>query len=154
MENTMSHRRTAAAVAFSAVVLALAGCADDASPAPEDATEGAAEGATRTASSDALDTSAAVVAHAKAYAALVEHPAFVRVQTAEPEMVPAFVDDVSRHKLRATSNGNMWTFTDVAGPCATKLSTDDTGGEIHGTTCGGVGVDDEFEQALEKALGS
>jgi hypothetical protein len=150
MEDTMSHRRTAAAVAFSTVVLALAGCADQASTSSEDS----AEDATSTASSSAVDRSAAVVAHAEAYAALVEHPAFVRVQTAEPEMVPAFVDDVTRHKLSATSNGNMWTFTDVTGPCATKLSTDGTGGEIHRTTCGGVVVDAEFEQALEKALGS
>jgi hypothetical protein len=60
---------------------------------------------------------------------------------------------VTGHRLSATSNGNMWTFTDVSGPCATKLSTDDTGGVLHGTTCGGVLVEAEFEQALAKVLG-
>jgi hypothetical protein len=76
------------------------------------------------------------------------------VQTAEPEVLPAFVDDVTRHKLSATSNGNLWTFTDTTGDCATTLSTDDKGGEIHKTTCAGVVVDEEFNDALEKALGS
>jgi hypothetical protein len=74
------------------------------------------------------------------------------VQTAEPEMLPAFVDEVSKGKLSATSNGNVWTFTDVAGACATTLSTDDTGGEIYETSCAGVARDEEFKDALEEAL--
>jgi hypothetical protein len=153
MENTMSHRRTAAAVALSAVVLATAGCAnadDDAGTATATATADASD----TASSSAAKPSEAVVAHAEAYAALVDHPAYVRVQSAEPELLPAFVDEVTHGKLSATSNGNMWTFTDVAGECATRLSTDDTGGEIYKTTCAGVVVDEEFEDALREALAS
>jgi hypothetical protein len=147
MENAMSNRRTAAAVALSAVVLATAGCGDDAG------TAGTAD-ATDTASSGAADRSDAVVAHAKAYAALVDHPVYVQVQTAEPEMLPAFVDEVTHGKLNATSNGNVWTFTDVAGDCATKLSTDKNGGEVYKTTCAGVVVDEEFQDALREALAS
>jgi hypothetical protein len=148
MEDTMSHRRTAAAVALSVLMLTMAGCADDAGNAAEKATGGS----TDTASSSAADPSKAVVAHAKSYAALVSHPVYVRVQTAEPEMVPAFVDEVTRGKLRATSNGNLWTFTDVEGDCATRLSTDAKGGEVYKTTCGGVVVDEEFQAALKDAL--
>lgn len=147
MENTMSNRRTAAAVALSAVVLAMAGCGD----AADDA--GTADD-TDSASSSSADRTEAVVAHAKAYAALVDHPVYVRVQTAEPEMLPAFVDEVTHGKLNATSNGNVWTFIDVAGECATKLSTDRNGGEVYKTTCGGVAVDDEFKDALREALAS
>ena len=144
----MSHRRTAAAVALSVVVLTTAGCADDAGTGTGTGTEDASD----TASSSAADPSEAVVAHAEAYAALVDHPVYVQVQTAEPEMLPAFVDEVSHGKLSATSNGNVWTFTDVDGDCATMLSTDDTGGEVYETTCAGVVVDDEFEDALREAL--
>ncbi len=140
----MSHRRTAAAVALSALVLTTAGCADDSGTPAEEATD--------IASSSAAKPSEAVVAHAKAYAALVDHPAYVRVQTAEPETLPAFVDEVTHGKLSATSNGKVWTFTDVAGDCATTLSTDDTGGEIYETTCAGVVVDQEFKDALREAL--
>jgi hypothetical protein len=150
MENTMSHRRTAAAVALSALVLATAGCADDAGTATEDATEDATDAA----SMSTANPSEAVVAHAEAYAALVDHPAYIQVQTAEPETLPAFVDEVTHGKLSATSNGKVWTFTDVAGDCATKLSTDDTGGEIYETTCAGVVVDEEFNDALREALAS
>jgi hypothetical protein len=146
MEDTMSHRRTAAAVALSVLMLTMAGCADDAGTATEDPPD--------TASSSAANPSKAVVAHAKAYAALVNHPVYVRVQTAEPEMLPAFVDEVTHGKLSVTSNGNLWTFTDVAGDCATRLNTDDKGGEIYRTTCGGVVVDEEFEAALRDALAS
>lgn len=140
----MSHRRTAAAVALFALVLTTAGCADDSDTATEDATD--------TASSSAANPSEAVVAHAEAYAALVDHPAYVRVQTAEPETLPAFVDEVTHGKLSATSNGKVWTLTDVAGDCATTLSTDDTGGKIYETTCAGVVVDEEFKNALRQAL--
>jgi hypothetical protein len=142
----MSDRRTAAAVALSALVLTTAGCGDDAGTAT------ATEGATDTASNSAAAPSRAVVAHAEAYAALVEHPAYVRVQTAEPETLPAFVDEVTHGKLRATSNGKVWTYTDVGGDCATTLSTDDTGGEVYETTCAGEVVDEEFETALRAAL--
>jgi hypothetical protein len=149
MENTMSNRRTAAAVALSAVVLATAGCGD----ATDDAGTATGDG-TDTASSSVANLRESVVAHAKAYAALVDHPVYVQVQTAEPEMLPAFVDEVTHGKLNATSNGNVWTFTDVAGECATKLSTDRNGGEVYKTTCGGVAVDDEFKDALTEALAS
>ena len=141
----MSHRRTAA-LALSALVLLTAGCADDAGTATEAPTE--------TASRSAAEPDQAVVAHAEAYAALVDHPAYIEVQTAEPETLPAFVDEVTHGKLNATSNGNVWTFTDVAGECATKLSTDKDGGEVFKTTCGGVAVDDEFKDALREALRS
>jgi hypothetical protein len=140
------NRRTAAAVAFSAAVLTMAGCADDADTASEDPTA--------TASSTAAEPDEAVVAHAEAYAALVDHPAFIEVQTAEPESLPAFVDEVTGGKLRATSNGKIWTFADVGGDCATTLSTDKTGGEIYETTCAGEVVDEEFEAALEEARAS
>jgi hypothetical protein len=150
METTMSHRRTAVAVAMCAVVLTTAGCGDDAPTGTQDTTDGA----TDTASSSPVDPNEAVVAHAEAYAALVEHPAFVEVQTSEPESLPAFVDEVSGGKLKATSNGKVWTFTDVTGDCTTTLSTDRTGGEIDETTCAGVVVDEEFEVALKDALGS
>ena len=142
----MSQRRTAAAVALSALMLTTAGCADDAGTATEDATD--------TAPSSAANPSEALVAHAEAYAALVDHPAYVQVQTAEPETLPAFVDEVTRGKLRATSSGKVWTFTDANGECATKLSTDDTGGEIYETTCAGVVVDEEFKDALREARAS
>ncbi len=141
----MSHRRTAAAL--SALVLTTAGCAGGAGGAGT-----AREDGTDTASSSAADPSQAVVAHAEAYAALVDHPLYIRVQTGEPEMLPAFVDEVTHGKLSATSNGNVWTFTDVAGACATTLSTDDTGGEIYETSCAGVARDGEFKDALEEAL--
>jgi hypothetical protein len=147
MENAMSDRRTVAAVVLVVVALTTAGCAHDAGMATED-------DAPDTASSSAANPSKAVVAHAEAYAALVEHPVYVQVQTAEPELLPAFVDEVSHGKLSATSNGNVWTFTDVAGDCATKLSTDGNGGEVYKTTCGGVVVDEEFEDALREALAS
>ncbi len=139
----MPNRRTAAAIALSVSALTMAGCADEADTASEDRTP--------TASTSAAGPSEAVVAHAKAYAALVDHPAFIEVQTAEPESLPAFVDEVTGGKLRATSNGKIWTFTDVGGDCATTLSTDRTGGEIYETTCGGQEVDEEFEAALEEA---
>ena len=140
----MSHRRTATAVALFGLVLTTGGCADDGGAAADKPTD--------TASSSAADPSKAVVAHARMYAALVDHPVFVEVQTTDPESLPAFVDDVTKGGLAATSNGNVWTFTDVAGSCATTLSTDKNGGEIYGTTCGGVEVDEEFEAALEDAL--
>ena len=146
MENTMSHRRTAAALTLSALVLTTAGCADDAGTATEAPTE--------TASSSAAEPNQAVVAHAEAYAALVDHPAYIEVQTAEPETLPAFVDEVTRGKLRATSNGKVWTFADVGGDCATTLSTDKNGGEFYETTCAGVVVDEEFEAALKEARAS
>jgi hypothetical protein len=144
----MSYPRTAATVALSVVVLTAAGCADDAGTAT------APENAPDTASSSAAPPSEDVVAHAKAYAALVNHPVYVKVQTTEPESLPAFVDEVSRGKLSARSNGKVWTFTDVDGDCATTLSTDDTGGEIYNTTCAGVVVDEEFQDALKEALAS
>ncbi len=161
----MTHRRTAtAAVVLSTLVLATAGCADDAGTATvEDAgtadASGTPDGAGTpetddTASPSAVDPSDPVVAHAEAYAALVDHPAYVRVQSAEPEALPAFVDEVSQGKLKATSNGKVWTFSDVGGDCATTLSTDDTGGEIYETTCDGVVVDQEFDDALRAALAS
>jgi len=150
----MSHRRTATALALLALVLTTAGCADDGGTAGQDATDDGTSSATSRATSTAADPSKAVVAHAKAYAALVDHPVFVEVQTTDPESLPAFVDDVTGGKLTATSNGNMWTFTDVGGECATKLSTDENGGVIHGTTCGGVEVDKEFAVALEEARAS
>jgi hypothetical protein len=142
MENAMSYGRTASVVALFVVALTTAGCADTAAT-PE---------APDPASSSAADASEAVVAHAEAYAALVEHPVYVQVQTAEPEMLPAFVDEVSHGKLSATSNGSVWTFTDAAGDCATRLSTDGNGGEVYKTTCAGVVVDEEFEDALREAL--
>ena len=142
----MSLGRTAVAASLCALMFTMAGCADDTSTATDDATA--------TASSGAADPSEAVVAHAKAYAALVDHPAYVEVQTLEPETLPAFVDEVTRGKLRATSNGKVWTLTDVGGDCATTLSTDDTGGQIYETTCAGVVVDEEFEEALKEARAS
>jgi len=142
----MSHRRTATAAALFALVLTAGGCAEDGGTAADEPAD--------TASSSAADPSEAVVAHAEVYAALVEHPVFVEVQTTDSESLPAFVDDVTKGKLAATSNGNVWTFTDVAGSCATTLSTDKNGGEIYGTTCGGVVVDEEFEVALDDALAS
>ena len=150
----MSHRRTAAAVALSALMLTTVGCADDPGTATADDPATATEKATDTASSGAENPNEAVVAHAEAYAALVDHPAYVQVQTAEPETLPAFVDEVTHGKLTATSNGKLWTFTDVSGDCATTLSTDDTGGEIHRTTCAGAVVDEEFRDALREARAS
>jgi hypothetical protein len=49
MENTMSHRRIAAAVALSTVALALAGCADQPSTNDADPAEGAATSTARAA---------------------------------------------------------------------------------------------------------
>lgn len=158
----MSHRRSAAAAALAALVLTTGGCAEEAGTAPEDAAPAATDMASSPPASSppasspppssAPASSKAVVAHAKAYAMLVRHPAYIKVQTGQPESLPAFVDEVTRGKLSATSNGKVWTFTDVAGDCATTLSTDDTGGEIYGTTCDGAAVDEEFQDALAEAL--
>jgi hypothetical protein len=152
----MGHRRTAAASALSGLLLAVSGCAGDGDTGSDTATDTAGGTATDTASDAATDgagePSEVVTTHAEAYGAVVSHPAYLNVQLSEPETVPALVQEVTDGRLKASSDGNVWTFADASGDCATSVSPDETGAGDPSTTCGGENVDEAFGVALAEVL--
>ena len=83
---------------------------------------------------------------------MVSHPAYLNVQLSEPETVPALVQEVTDGRLKASSDGNVWTFADASGDCATSVSPDETGAGEPSTTCGGQNVDEAFGDALSEVL--